>query len=140
MSTLTYTGELTILTCWCGMAHAVPSELRNYQLRQHRDGRPVIDIYCPLGHTHVPAGDGEAAMLRRQLDQSQAAAKRANERANAERDLRRDTERRLIAQKGATTKAKQRHAAGVCPVCKRSFVQMRRHMESKHPDYEPKAT
>jgi hypothetical protein len=60
---------------------------------------------------------------------------RARERAQAERDLREDTERRLSAQKGATTRAKKRHAAAVCPCCNRSFVQLRRHMENKHPGY-----
>src|SRR5262245_30141922 len=41
MTTLTYTGELTVLTCWCGMRHAVPVELHNFQKRQHADGRKV---------------------------------------------------------------------------------------------------
>jgi hypothetical protein len=133
MSTITYTGELVALTCWCGMRHAVPEELRNFQLRQHENGREVVSIYCPLGHTHVPAGEGEAARLRKQLERTEA-------RRQAERDLREDTERRLAAQKGATTKAKKRHAAGVCPVCKRTFSQMQRHMASQHPGYDPAKT
>jgi len=127
-----YGGTLVVEVCWCGMRHAVPSELQDFQQRQHNEGREVTAIYCPLGHTHVPAGEGKAARLQRQLEQQR-------QRANAERDLRIDTEHRLRAQKGATTKARKRHAAGVCPCCKRSFENVRRHMASQHPDYDPKA-
>jgi len=130
MTTLTYTGELTVLTCWCGMRHAVPVELHNFQKRQHADGRKVQGIYCPLGHIHIPAGTPEVERLRERLARSE-------QRRQAERELREDTERRLSAQKAATTRAKRRHAAAVCPCCKRSFVQLRRHMEAKHPDYRP---
>lgn len=133
MSELTYSGTLTVVTCWCGMRHAVPEELYSFQRRQHENGRDVTVIYCPLGHTHIPAGEGAAAKLRRQLE-------RANQRAQAERDLREDTERRLAAQKGATTKARNRAAAALCPCCNRSFVQLRRHMSTKHPDYKPDST
>jgi DNA repair exonuclease SbcCD ATPase subunit len=86
-TTLQYTGQLVVVTCWCGMRHAVPQELR--------------------------------------------------QRAQAERDLREDTERRLSAQKAQTTKARKRAAAALCPCCNRSFVQLRRHMETKHPGYDP---
>ncbi len=133
MSTLTYYASLTVTTCWCGMRHAIPEELHNIQLRQHRNGERVTPVYCPIGHAHIPAGEGEAQRLQKQLE-------RAEQRRQAERDLREHTERQLAAQKGATTKAKKRAAAAVCPVegCGRSFVQLRRHMATKHPDYEPR--
>jgi hypothetical protein len=44
------------------------------------------------------------------------------------------TERRLRAQKGATTRAKKRAVAATCPCCGRSFSQLRRHMAAKHPE------
>lgn len=129
---LNYSGALTIATCWCGIRHAVPSELAEHQRAQHRDGRKQTGIYCPLGHSYVLSGEGEADRLRRQLEM-------ARNRAQAERDLREHTENKLRAQKGATTKAKKRHAAGVCPVCSRTFQQVQRHMAAKHPDYQPGA-
>jgi DNA repair exonuclease SbcCD ATPase subunit len=137
--TLTYSGQLLVLTCWCGMRHAVPKELREFQERQHRNGIDPIGIYCPLGHSHVPAGEGEAERLRRELEEQRERARRARETAAAERDLRADTERRLAAQKGATTRARKRAAAALCPCCNRSFVQLRRHLAAKHPDYVPDA-
>lgn len=128
--TIVYSGELVVTMCWCGMRHAVPEELRDYQLRMHRDGRDVQSIYCPLGHGHVPAGKGKAAKLREQLEDERARAGRlAAARDQAEASLR--------AQKAATTRARKRSAAAVCPCCKRSFVQLRRHMAAKHPDFDP---
>jgi hypothetical protein len=128
--TLSYRGSLTVSICWCGMRHAVPSELIDHQERQHRDGRTQTGIYCPLGHSYIISGEGEAERLRKQLE-------RAEQRRKAEQDLREDTERRLSAQKAATTKAKKRAAAALCPCCNRSFVQLRRHIAAKHPDYDP---
>ena len=128
--TLSYMGRLVVDVCWCGMRHAIPEELYEFQQRQHRDGEKQTDIYCPLGHPHVISGEGEAARLRKQLEH-------AERRRQAERDLREDTERRLAAQRGATTRARKRATAALCPCCNRSFVQLRRHMETKHPDYDP---
>lgn len=129
-TTLTYTGQLTVVTCWCGMHHAVPSDLRDYQLRRFDGGGKPVEIYCPLGHTHIPSGEPKAERLARELEMSR-------QRTRAERELRQDTERRLSAQKSATTRARKRAAAAVCPCCSRSFVQLRRHMAAKHPDYDP---
>lgn len=137
MSTLTHTTTLVVETCWCGMAHAVPEELVDHQQRQHRDGVQQTGIYCPLGHVWVRSGKGEAERQRERAAQLERNLQVARETAAAERDLREDTERRLAAQKGATTRAKKRHAAGVCPCCKRSFAQLRRHIASQHPEYDP---
>jgi hypothetical protein len=130
--TMTYTGSLTVMTCWCGMTHAVPAQLASHQRRCHDEGRKVPDIFCPLGHMHVPAGKPEHERLREQLERSEA--RRA--RAVAERD---QAEASARAYKGAATRAKRRAAAALCPCCNRSFVQLRRHMASQHPDYDPEA-
>jgi hypothetical protein len=128
MTQLAYSGVLTISTCWCGMRHAVPAELHDFQERQHRDGRKQIDIYCPLGHTYIISGQGEAGKLRRQL--------------NATRSLLEQEERSHRAARGAATRArnerdrlKKRASAGVCPCCHRTFKQLAAHMQNKHPDY-----
>ena len=128
MTTLTYSGRLTVVFCWCGIRHAVPEELSDFQQRQHADGERVTSIYCPLGHTHIPAGPGEAEKLRQEkvrllarLDQAQASRQR--------------TERQLSAAKGQATKLRKRAANGICPCCNRQFVNVERHMTTKHPGY-----
>jgi hypothetical protein len=130
--TLTYSGQLVIVKCWCGITHAVPHELYDYQQRQHRDGERQRAIYCPLGHDWYMAGEGEAARLRRQLDAARDRAGRfASQRDQAEASAR--------AYKGVATKARKRAKAGTCPCCNRTFKQLARHMASQHPDFEPEA-
>jgi hypothetical protein len=63
----TYAGEIVIVVCWCGIRHGIPAELRRAQLREHNAGR-LMSVYCPLGHTHVPAGKSEAERLRERLE------------------------------------------------------------------------
>jgi hypothetical protein len=131
--TITYSGQLVVVTCWCGMSHAVPAELRGHQERQHNDGRKQRDIYCPLGHTYVIAGKGRAAALEEALGRERSeSARLAAERDQAEASAR--------AHKGAATKARKRAAAGVCPCCHRTVKQLAEHMKTKHPNFDPEAS
>jgi hypothetical protein len=125
--TITYTGRLVVLTCWCGMAHAVPSEFRSYQMRCHDNGGVVPDIFCPLGHAHIPSGKGKAERERERREAAEAALSATRDQLSAER-------KEHAATKGQLTKAKKRAFAGVCPCCNRSFVDVRRHMVTKHPE------
>jgi len=128
--TIEYTERLNVTRCWCGIALAIPENLyRN----AHERG---THVYCPIGHEFWWF-ETEADRQCRRAEEAEGAARRAHERAQAEADLRADTERRLSAQKGATTKARKRAAAALCPCCNRSFVQLRRHLATKHPDYNP---
>lgn len=136
MPTLTYTGQLDVVTCWCGMKHAIPTELRDYQLRQHADGQRY-SIYCPLGHTYIPSGKSKSTQLEEQLERE----RRRAGRLAAERD---QVTASLRAQRGATTRARnqrdrdrRRVAAGVCPCCNRTFQNLARHVAGQHPDYGP---
>ncbi len=130
--TLTYIGELTVVTCWCGIRHAIPSELRREQQRAHENGRRE-NVYCPLGHQHAPAGESKAQRLERQLDAARnEAARRAAERDQAEASAK--------AHKGHATRLRKRAKAGTCPCCKRTFKQLSRHMATQHPDFDPEGT
>ena len=44
MNTLSYSAQLVIERCWCGIRHAIPAELQQ-QARDHGE-----TVYCPLGH------------------------------------------------------------------------------------------
>jgi hypothetical protein len=118
---LTYTGQLSVEVCWCGIHHAVPTELVEMQRRQFRDGLRQVDIYCPLGHAWVRAGEGEATRLKRELAERQA-------QLVATRD-------QLAAAEREASRARKRAAKGICPCCKRSFVNVARHVAGQHPDY-----
>ena len=127
MTTMEVTSELTVLTCWCGMIHAVPTVMRNHQMRKHENGEVVPDIYCPLGHGHVPSGKSKVQIER-------------EKRAEVERQLASRTEDLRIEKaahkttKTKLTKQTRRVTNGVCPECGRSFVQLTRHMRLAHPE------
>lgn len=123
MPTMTYSQELTTCACWCGINLAIPSNL--YRVRHEEGG----DVFCPLGHRFT-WGEGEADKLRKRLERAEARATHAEDQRRAE-------ERAHSATKGQLTKARNRAAAAVCPVegCKRQFVNMARHLQTKHPEF-----
>jgi hypothetical protein len=128
MDTLTYTGVLRTVSCWCGIAHAIPDELFGFAQRQRDEGREQTNIYCPLGHKWVFAGEGKVERMQRQLEQSE-------QRRRATADLLAHEERSHAATKGHLTRTKRRVAHGVCPCCNRTFKQLERHMASQHPEF-----
>lgn len=110
------------VTCGsCGIQFGLPDF---YWQRREKDG---ATYYCPNGHK-LSQGEKEEDRLRRQLE-----AERSR-RVHAE-DQRKAAEKTLTATKGQLTKAKKRAANGVCPCCNRSFVDVQRHMRSKHPEH-----
>ena len=125
--TLRYGGTLVVSTCWCGMRHAVPQELRDFQERQHDNGEQQTAIYCPLGHTYIHAGKGEAERLRERLERERARITALSDQHEAEK-------RSHAATKGQLTKARKRIGNGTCPECHRHFTNVERHMASKHPE------
>jgi protein-arginine kinase activator protein McsA len=129
----TYAGQtdLIVMTCpACGVTYAMPTSL---QENAYARGERKITWFCPNGHELGYNGPSEEEKARKKAE---ADARWYEERFRAERDLHAHTSRQLAAQKAATTRAKKRHAAGVCPCCNRTFQQLQRHMASKHPDYD----
>ena len=61
METMEYTGKLVVVTCWCGLKHAVPEDLD----RQLKEGI-VAHLYCPLGHRYV-VDPSETTKLKAQI-------------------------------------------------------------------------
>lgn len=123
--TLTYTGELVITSCWCGIHLAIPEDLYNFAVRHKGHA-----VSCPLGHTFIYKNtlQEQNEQLRQQLDDARTRLTHARD----ERDFER---RRVIAYKGVLGKTKKRIAAGVCPCCTRTFQNLARHMRAQHPDY-----
>lgn len=95
-------------------------------------------FYCPNGH-QMSYTQSEADRLRAAMQKQQQATEAAKVEAERERKWRREgaeerkvLERRLSAQRGVTTRLKNRVANGVCPCCNRTFVNLQRHMQTKH--------
>ncbi len=135
METITFIAELTVVKCWCGIRHAVPAELADFQLRQHRDGETQTGIYCPLGHVHIKAGRGEAAKLREELEAETTRRIREQQTHDQTKAKLRETEKSRAAEKSAKTRLRNRAAAAVCPCCNRTFKQLAAHLKAKHPNF-----
>jgi hypothetical protein len=110
----------------CGVRFAMPLNM----LRTLRETKGTF--YCPNGHQQSFA-ESSTVRLRRELEQTQERLKQAEDLA-----VRRGRERDQLALTKAQTLGKlkalkQRAANGFCPCCKRSFMQLARHMRTKHP-------
>jgi hypothetical protein len=123
ISTYTNTGtfvELYVSDCAaCGVVFAMTVELENRR-RKDRDS-----FYCPNGHGMHFTGKTDEQKLRE---------------AEAREVALQDQLRASIAE-GEATRAvllrdRSRIANGVCPCCNRSFENVRRHISTKHPDYD----
>jgi hypothetical protein len=134
-TTLSFTGEIVVTTCWCGIRHGVPRELYDFQKRQHNNGQKQQGIYCPLGHYWEFSGKGEAERLREEkerLERVTAAKERSLEIVREQRDR---AQRSNAALRGVVTKTKRRIGNGTCPCCNRHFSNVERHMKSQHPQF-----
>lgn len=122
--------ELVVVTCWCGLKHAIPRELREYQLRER------CALHCPQGHKYVPAGPTKEETLQRELtfERSRLAAERS--RHDQTRSELEATKRQRTALKGKVTKLTHRVANGVCPCCRRTFQNLANHIKNQHPGFK----
>ena len=112
-----YTTQLHTLTCGaCGTPFAMEERLYRKKAEEH------AEFYCPNGHCRQFCGKTEAQKLRELLDeQARKYASELNLRLAAETEL---------------NYIKKRISRGVCPCCKRSFSNVHRHIEQKHPNFK----
>jgi hypothetical protein len=109
----------------CGIIFGVPADWLQSRRADKRE------FYCPNGHS-LSYKASEADILRRERD-------RLKQTLAEKDDAIRQLEREKSVAKGQITKMKKRAAHGVCPCCTRSFTNLRRHMETKHPTYTAEA-
>jgi hypothetical protein len=120
--------ELFIEDCiTCGVEFGLPIGLRTARHEDHGW------FYCPNGHSMQYTAKTDAEKLKEA--KQQLASIQEDARIQAARALK--AEEALNAERAETKRLKKRAEAGVCPVpgCKRSVVQMARHIKTQHPDY-----
>jgi predicted RNA-binding Zn-ribbon protein involved in translation (DUF1610 family) len=123
---------VTVDCCMCGLLFAMPKELDDKLRRMGPSGT----FWCP------GCGKSQHYMSKsweQQLAEAQAATVRERERRQAAEADHRQTELRLRAQRGVTTRLKNKINAGQCPCCTEKFPDLARHMLEQHPDYDPDA-
>src|SRR5215510_9830604 len=96
-----------------------------------------ITFYCAYGHPQVfCTGESRLDAMRRERDQAiQRVAQREDHIRQLNNDLAHVTKQREELRR-ETRKVRARISHGVCPCCNRQFVNMAKHMKSKHPNYE----
>jgi uncharacterized membrane protein len=115
--------------CW--IEYGIPAALDRMLL----DQRTQKSVYCPNGHTWFYAGEHEVDVERRKRQQLEQANVRLQEEARDAILAKNAASAMLKRTRLDLKRHKTRAAAGVCPCCNRSFVNMQRHMATKHPDY-----
>ena len=101
-----------------------------YDLCQKRNEH----FYCTRGHRRI--------FIETELDKLRAEKLRLESRLDYVKGEREAARKEVVAQKGRATRFKNdrdriklRIANGVCPCCNRHFVNVERHMATKHPHY-----
>lgn len=105
----------------CGTCFAIPKVMDD-QLKESKRA-----FYCPSGHSQVYR-ESDADRLRRQLATFQAATVEANRLRWVAEEARTKVEKKL-------KRTEKRIKNGVCPCCQRSFMDIKRHIATKHPDF-----
>lgn len=128
MSTFTETIVETfrVVSCYsCGVRFAIGSELYRRVVTDANDS-----IYCPacgkLSCWRESEDQKRIKELQRKLEWEASEVAR-------QKQAREEAEASLKATKGVVARIKRRVAAGVCLCCNRTFQNLARHMETKHP-------
>ena len=112
----------------CSIIYALPEGRLN---RCEENGE---NWYCPNGHSLVFITT-KVQEKEKEIERLKASLNYSNQRAELHQQNYINAERKRAALKGVITKTKKRAANGVCPCCNRYFVNVHRHMQSKHPDH-----
>lgn len=131
-TTQTFIGTLEVISCaGCGTAFGVQPDV----VKRRRDDHKTF--YCPNGHSNFFPGESELEKTQRMLTNARERARYAESSATAARDQARAAERSKAALRGHLTRARNKVAAGNCPVpdCGQHFANVREHMKHKHPDF-----
>lgn len=119
--TVTYSDVLTVRLCpTCGITYGVPIDWLNKRRDHHENW------FCPSGHSLVFT-ENEAERLRRELASAEARLARTQ-------TILKQEERQHRRTRKALEKTTKRITNGVCMCCNRSFVNLSRHMKTKHPE------
>lgn len=118
---LVFTVDLVSVQCGkCGVTFGLPANFHRQccEVGQH--------FYCPNGHCRV-YGETEVKRLERELALEKSRHDQTKARLNT-------AEKAVATEKRKAARVQARVQNGVCPHCRRSFQNLRRHMQTKHKD------
>ena len=106
----------------CGITFCVP---RGYQDQKIKD---KTAIHCPNGHLQYYVGETDKKKLERLRKEIEAKSRRLEWK---EGELQTE-KKRSAAFQGQKTRMEKRIRAGLCPLCRRNFANLKSHMDEKH--------
>lgn len=119
MTTIILQQEMNALCCAdCGIQFAIT---KDFEARRRADHRTFC---CPVGHSNAYQAESDrdkVARLARELAHSQ--------------ELLRSTQAAKDEMQKTMRRMKKRVGKGVCPCCNRTFLELGRHMKTKHPEF-----
>lgn len=125
------TVQLAQIDCGsCGGTYAISER---YREQKQQEGGSWHCPYCRVGWGY--AGNSENEKLKKELELQKKRTEWAKEDAARAKAAAARAENARRAEKAAKTRLKKRIGNGVCPCCRRSFENLRRHMASQHPDF-----
>lgn len=124
MTITTYQRTVTMATetcCNCGVLFGMP-----LPLQETFQNDPDKYFYCPNGHSQHYSESTEQKLRkeaeRKLREKENELIRAANNRLELERDLKK------------SRKDLKRLQSGVCTCCKRTFTNLKQHMETQHPE------
>lgn len=116
--------------CSCYITFAIPKDLRDKLVAEK------TSFYCPRGHSQSYTGKTEAQKQRERAERLERTVAAREEDLRLEQRRLSNERKAHAATKGQLTKTRKRAEKGVCPApgCKRSFVNVARHVAHQHPD------
>lgn len=122
------TQTFNVVSCYtCGVPFGITAELYKRVVTDAKGS-----VYCPACGSQTIWKESEDSKRIRQLQQKLEWEAAEVARQKTRREV---AEASLQATKGVVTRMKRRQATGTCPCCKRSFCQLERHMQTKHPEF-----
>jgi hypothetical protein len=122
--------KLNLFDCaQCG-GHIALSENLERCLRESHES-----FYCPIGHRQFFPALSDTEKLRKALHAAELEKTRLTQQAKESQEASDRNAIKLAMAEREAARVKKRVAAGVCPCCNRTFVQLQRHMKTKHPDH-----
>lgn len=132
LGTLTFSRTLVAQECAsCGMTFAVPQDFDSRRRDDHGN------FFCPSGHSQRYSGKSELEKAREELVRERARLDQACAEANYQRARAERGDRQIRARKAVATRLRNRLKSGRCPCCSHEFKDLKRHMRTEHPKWNP---
>lgn len=129
--TIEHKTKLNLFECSACAAHiALTLDFERVLRGNHRE------FYCPNGHSQYFPSQSEAERLRQALHAAELEKTRLTQQVKDAVEARDRLAIQQAISERETARLKKRAAAGVCPCCNRTFVQLQRHMKTQHSGHD----